>query len=79
MAYTSTLADHRIVHSLSTGTSVAISGSWQPSPPLKEQSYELKAKEVRIVGSTEPDVSVSSYCTGDVKYFFEGSTIRLMT
>lgn len=38
---------------LSTGTSVAVQGVWQPSPPGKEQSHELHAEEVTIVGTSE--------------------------
>lgn len=44
--------------SLGTGTSVAISGTWQPSPPGKEQKYELKANDVRIIGSADAEVSL---------------------
>lgn len=43
--------------SLGTGTSVAISGIWQPSPPGKEQRFELKAEDVRIIGSADAEVS----------------------
>lgn len=43
--------------SLNTGTSVAIRGVWQHSPPGKEQKCELKADEVTIIGSTDAEVS----------------------
>ena len=46
--------------SLGTGTSVAISGTWQPSPPEKEQKHELKAKDVRIIGLADVEVSLDS-------------------
>ena len=47
-------ADHDVLlDSLGTGASVAISGKWQPAPPFAEQSYELKAEELHILGGTE--------------------------
>lgn len=42
--------------SLGTGTSVAITGIWQPAPPQKEQQYELKAKSVKIIGTADAEV-----------------------
>lgn len=51
------LTDYDLLRSLATGTSVLISGVWQPAPPGKEQAYELKADEVRIIGSTDAEVS----------------------
>lgn len=47
-----------LLYSLTTGTSVAIRGVWQHAPPGKEQKCELKADEVRIIGSTDAEVSV---------------------
>ncbi|KAL8760725.1 MAG: hypothetical protein Q9184_003105 [Pyrenodesmia sp. 2 TL-2023] len=42
-------------HGLSTGDSVAVRGVWRPSPPGKEQSHELHAEEVDIIGSADPE------------------------
>ncbi|KAL6721311.1 asparaginyl-tRNA synthetase [Lecanora helva] len=36
-------------------TSVEISGVWRPAPPGKEQTYELQAKDVRIVGTVDAE------------------------
>lgn len=44
------------LYSLGTGTSVAITGTWQAAPPQKEQPYELKAKAVKIVGAVDAEV-----------------------
>ncbi|MCJ1392416.1 asparaginyl-tRNA synthetase [Xylographa bjoerkii] len=41
--------------SLGTGTAVTISGLWRRSPPGKEQSHELHAEDVTIVGATDPE------------------------
>ncbi|MCJ1421877.1 asparaginyl-tRNA synthetase [Xylographa parallela] len=41
--------------SLGTGTAVTISGSWRRSPPGKEQSHELHAVDVTVVGATDPE------------------------
>ena len=49
----------RTPRSLATGTSVLISGIWQPAPPGKEQAYELKANEVKIIGSADAEVSAT--------------------
>lgn len=43
-------------HRLHTGTAVEVTGEWKPSPAGKEQSYELKAQIVRIVGSVDAEV-----------------------
>lgn len=40
---------------LATGTSVDVSGLWCPSPGA-QQSYELQAKEVRILGSVDSEM-----------------------
>ena len=45
------------MYSLGTGTSVAITGSWQAAPARKEQPYELKATAVKIFGTTDAEVS----------------------
>ena len=42
--------------SLGTGTSVEIIGVWRPAPPGKEQTYELKADSVRILGNADAKV-----------------------
>ena len=42
--------------SLGTGTSVAVTGTWQAAPPQKEQPYELRAETVRIIGAADPEV-----------------------
>ena len=44
------------MYSLGTGTSVAITGTWQAAPPRKEQPYELKATAVKIFGTTDAKV-----------------------
>ncbi|KAG0647070.1 Asparaginyl-tRNA synthetase [Hyphodiscus hymeniophilus] len=41
-------------HSLSVGTAVRLSGSWQPSPNTKAQSHELHVEGVNVVGSADP-------------------------
>ncbi|MCJ1404717.1 asparaginyl-tRNA synthetase [Xylographa trunciseda] len=41
--------------SLGTGTAVTISGSWRRSPQGKEQSHELHAEDVTILGATDPE------------------------
>ena len=38
---------------------MTISGIWQACPPGKEQSYELHAEKVTIVGATDPEVSLT--------------------
>ncbi|KAL4747292.1 hypothetical protein BDW72DRAFT_209686 [Aspergillus terricola var. indicus] len=40
---------------LSTGTAIEISGIWKACPPGKEQSHELQATSVNIVGAAEPE------------------------
>ena len=44
------------MYSLGTGTSVAITGTWQAAPARKEQPYELKAMAVKIFGTTDAEV-----------------------
>ncbi|MCJ1355920.1 MAG: asparaginyl-tRNA synthetase [Icmadophila ericetorum] len=41
--------------SLGTGTAVTISGLWKPCPPGKEQTHELHAEDVKIVGVADPE------------------------
>ncbi|KAI9816545.1 MAG: Asparaginyl-tRNA synthetase [Pycnora praestabilis] len=38
---------------LSTGTGVQITGEWRPSPPGKQQSHELHATAVKILGQAD--------------------------
>ncbi len=45
-----------IAHRLCTGTAVEVKGEWRSSPAGKEQSHELKAQSVKIVGSVEAEV-----------------------
>ncbi|KAF6218560.1 hypothetical protein HO133_005910 [Letharia lupina] len=47
--------DPQLAEGLGTGTSVAITGTWQAAPPHKEQPYELKAKAVNIIGATDAE------------------------
>lgn len=47
--------DPQLAQGLGTGTSVAITGIWQPAPPQKEQQYELKAKSVKIIGTADAE------------------------
>ncbi|KAL8917064.1 MAG: hypothetical protein Q9208_008180 [Pyrenodesmia sp. 3 TL-2023] len=42
-------------YGLSTGDAVAVRGVWRTSPPGKEQSHELHAQEVDIIGSADPE------------------------
>ncbi|KAI9666311.1 MAG: asparaginyl-tRNA synthetase [Bathelium mastoideum] len=37
-------------HGLSTGVAVTIGGEWRPSPSGKQQSHELHAKSVKVMG-----------------------------
>ncbi|EFQ97548.1 asparaginyl-tRNA synthetase [Nannizzia gypsea CBS 118893] len=39
---------------LTQGAAVEITGIWQPSPPGKQQSHELQATKVDIVGEADP-------------------------
>ncbi|KAF3490957.1 asparaginyl-tRNA synthetase [Arthroderma uncinatum] len=39
---------------LTQGAAVEISGIWQPCPPGKQQSHELQATEINIVGEADP-------------------------
>lgn len=47
--------DPQLAQGLGTGTSVTITGIWQPAPPQKEQQYELKAKSVKIIGTADAE------------------------
>lgn len=47
--------DPQLAEGLGTGTSVAITGTWQSAPPQKEQPYELKAKAVKIIGAADAE------------------------
>ncbi|KAL9595156.1 MAG: hypothetical protein Q9219_006612 [cf. Caloplaca sp. 3 TL-2023] len=40
---------------LSTGASVAVQGFWRPSPPGKEQSHELQAEKVTLIGAANAE------------------------
>ncbi|KAI9368300.1 hypothetical protein BJX61DRAFT_230462 [Aspergillus egyptiacus] len=40
---------------LSTGTTIEISGVWKACPPGKEQSHELQATAVDVVGDADPE------------------------
>ncbi|KAL1990640.1 hypothetical protein VTN49DRAFT_6479 [Thermomyces lanuginosus] len=40
---------------LSTGAAIEISGVWKACPPGKEQTHELQATEVKIVGQADPE------------------------
>ena len=42
--------------SLGTGTTIEIRGIWRPAPPGKEQSHELKADHVSIIGVADAEV-----------------------
>ena len=48
-------------YSLGTGTSVAITGTWQAAPPQKEQPYELRAKVVKIIGGADAEVGMTHW------------------
>ncbi|MCJ1475086.1 asparaginyl-tRNA synthetase [Lambiella insularis] len=50
------LLDPSQAASLGTGTAVKISGPWRPSPRGKEQSHELHAESVQIVGITDSEL-----------------------
>ena len=47
-------------HRLGTGTLVALIGTWQRSPPGKEQDYELQVEELNIIGPADAEVCVCS-------------------
>lgn len=57
-------------YSLGTGTSVAITGTWQAAPPQKEQLYELKATAVKIIGTADAEVR-DLHCA-DLQYLRRG-------
>lgn len=48
-------------NSLGTGTSVAITGTWQAAPPQKEQTYELLANAVKVIGTADAEVG-NTHC-----------------
>lgn len=58
------------MHSLGTGTSVAITGTWQAAPPQKEQPYELKAMAVKIIGAADAEVRKTHWV--DLQYLRRG-------
>ena len=58
------------LYSLGTGTSVAITGTWQAAPPQKEQPYELKAEAVKIIGTA--DAEVNDPHRADLQYLRRG-------
>lgn len=37
---------------------MVIQGLWRPAPPGKEQSHELQAEEVTVVGTADSEVSL---------------------
>ncbi|KAI4086553.1 MAG: hypothetical protein LQ344_007456 [Seirophora lacunosa] len=43
------------VQGLSTGASVTVQGVLRPSPPGKEQSHELHAEKVDVIGAADPE------------------------
>ncbi|KAL8669168.1 MAG: hypothetical protein Q9168_006230 [Polycauliona sp. 1 TL-2023] len=42
-------------HGLSTGAFVSVQGEWRPAPPGKEQSHELHAQHVTLVGTADSE------------------------
>ena len=46
---------------LSTGAALRISGKWQPSPSGKEQSHELVASDVQVLGDNDAEVWVEPW------------------
>ncbi|PGH18645.1 asparagine-tRNA ligase [Polytolypa hystricis UAMH7299] len=40
---------------LTTGSTVEVSGSWQPCPPGKEQTHELHVKDVKVIGTADSE------------------------
>lgn len=57
---------------LSTGTAIEISGIWKACPPGKEQTHELQATAVDVVGKADPEVghTVVPYTTSTDRRFF---------
>ena len=45
-----------MVHRLTTGTFVVLSGTWKACPPGKEQSHELHTTQVDILGPANAEV-----------------------
>lgn len=48
-------------NSLTTGTAVRIQGQWQNSPAGKEQSHEVLANEVDVIGGQITDSTVRTF------------------
>ena len=48
-------------YSLGTGTSIEITGLWQPAPIGKEQKNELKVENIRILGRADAEVRCYTY------------------
>lgn len=48
--------DRLLSSRLSTGTAVEVRGVWKACPPGKEQTHELQATDVSIVGAADPQV-----------------------
>lgn len=46
----------QLVCRLHTGTVIQVTGEWRPSPAGKEQSHELRAQGVRVLGSVDAEV-----------------------
>ncbi|KAL4921863.1 hypothetical protein BDW62DRAFT_97801 [Aspergillus aurantiobrunneus] len=53
--FSTTLSNGFSYHRLSTGTAIEISGIWKACPPGKEQSHELQATAVNVVGRADPE------------------------
>jgi asparaginyl-tRNA synthetase len=49
----------RLAFSITTGAVVEITGLWKACPPGKEQSHELEAHAVNVVGASDPEVRFS--------------------
>lgn len=45
-----------LAQDLSTGAALRITGQWQPSPSGKEQSHELVASNVQVLGDNDAEV-----------------------
>ena len=50
------IANDSVVHRLTTGTFVVLSGTWKACPPGKEQSHELHIKKVEVLGLANAEV-----------------------
>jgi asparaginyl-tRNA synthetase len=49
------------MYRLSTGAAVNITGNWQPTPSGKEQSYELHAQSVKVLGDNDSAVGIPQW------------------